>query len=388
MIRAALGDAEMPLGGIALLLSELRRAGDFGRWRHLVERQWLDSVLERCWAATTATEIREACWALNEMRGYLADDIALIAAHRTTLVSWIAATPEGAGYAIGQVINHVGNQDEAIARAIVAKVDPAQLARAISTAGPLHACEIADLITMMWAGQDETWKMAYMTVVDRSALLRMVSNWPKDGGVWAVADLCKHFCHFEPEFGFELIEALIPAISERMRADPQHAFDELNDIVFHALRLHDPLQIYVGKRAPTRRMKQVGRKLCACWSPADLAAKLSQSTKRSFQSAARLLSLLQKASPKQFLATVMAIDWDAIDTKIGNDWAAGIGDAEMLLGVAYSLPPGATEDPGLNRTERAADCQSVDAARGDGTGHRAPPRRDGKGRSNLPFRAC
>lgn len=60
-------------------------------------------------------------------------------------------------------------------------------------------------------------------------------------------------------------------------------------------------------------MKQLGRKLAACWTPADLATKLSQSTKRSFQSAAGLLSFLHKASPKQFEATVLAIDWDLVD---------------------------------------------------------------------------
>ncbi|MFC1459669.1 hypothetical protein ACETIH_23820 [Microvirga arabica] len=337
MLRAVLEDARMPLGGIALLLSQLSLTGGYGRWRQLVERQWLDPMLERCWAATTAVEIREACWALSEMHGYMADEMAVVAAHRTTLAGWIAATPEGAGYALGRIINHVHNEDGALGRAIVAEVDPVLLARAISTAGPLHACEIANLITMMRAGQDETWKAAYMAVVDRPALLRLVSAWPEDAWLSAVADLCEHFCYFEPEFGFDLIEALIPAISERMRADPQHAFHELNDIVRNALRLFDPLQVYVGKLAPTRRMKQVGRKLCACWSPGDLAAKLSRSTKRSFQSAAGVLSFMHRASPKQFEATVLAIDWDLVDATIGDDWASDIGDARMLLGVAYVL---------------------------------------------------
>jgi hypothetical protein len=337
MLHAVLKDAGTPLGGIALLLSELSRTRDYGRWWRLIERQWLDPVLERCWAATTAVEIREACWALNEMHGYVADEMVVVAAHRTTLAGWIAAAPEGAGYAVGRIINHVHNEDEALGWAIVAKVDPTELARGISTAGPLHACEIADLIAMMRAGQDETWKAAYMAVIDRPALLRLVSAWPKDAWLWAVADLCEHFCYFEPEFGFELIEELIPAISERMRADPQHAFHELHDIVWNALRLFDPLQVYVGKLAPTRRMKQVGRKLCACWSPVDLAAKRSRSTKRSFQSAAGVLSFLHKVSPKQFETAVLAIDWGLVDATIGDDWASDIGDARMLLGGAYGL---------------------------------------------------
>ncbi len=42
---------------------------------------------------------------------------------------------------------------------------------------------------------------------------------------------------------------------------------------------------------------------------------------------------MQKASPKQFEATVLALDWDEIDQGIGADWAEEIGDARMLLGV-------------------------------------------------------
>lgn len=148
----------------------------------------------------------------------------------------------------------------------------------------------------------------------------------------------EHFCYFEPEFGFTLIEALIPAIADRLRAAPQDAFGELRDIVWNALRLYDPLHIYVGKLAASRRMRQVGRKICGCWSPKDLAISLSRSTQRNFQAAAGLLSFMHKASPKQFEATVLALDWAEIDQAIGPDWAESIGDARMLLGVTYTVP--------------------------------------------------
>ncbi|MGX5843702.1 hypothetical protein ACWGTI_23570 [Mesorhizobium sp. ArgA1] len=338
MLHRLLIDPEVPLGGAALLLSELSRGSDFGRWRRLVERQWLDQVLARCWVATTTPEIREACWALSEMHGYVPDEMAVVATHQDTLATWIAAAPQGACYAIGRLINHVHNEDEALGRNIVARVEPGMLARAISMAEPLHACEIADLLSMMRAGQNQDWKAAYLKRIDRPKLLRMISSWPQDAWLSAAADLCEHFCYFEPEFGYQLIEVLIPAIAERLRADPQLTFHELNDIVWNALRLYDPLNVYVGKLAPTRRMRQVGRKICACWSPKDLAAKLSRSTPRTFQSAAGLLDLMHNAAPKQFRATVLALDWDLVDHQIGTGWEEGIGDARMLLGVAYSLP--------------------------------------------------
>jgi len=338
MLKTALGDDGMPLGGLSVLLSELLMAGEYRQWCWLVQPQWLTPVLARCWAATEPLDIRHACWVLSNLHGYLPEQMTEISYHKEILAKWVQATPEGACYAIGSVINHVFNTDETLGRNIVALVDPLALARAISTAGPLHAGEIANMLLTIRAGKDEAWKISYLEYVDREACHRTVSTWPQDAYLSVAADFCEHFCYFEPEFGLKLIEALIPAIADRLRADPQEAFHELNDIVWHALRLYDPLNVYVGKLAPTRRMRQVGRRICACWSPKELAAKLSSSTHRNFQATAGLLSFMQKVSPKQFETTVLALDWNEIDQTIGVDWVEGIGDARMLFGVAYVLP--------------------------------------------------
>lgn len=338
MLRTVLADVEMPLGGLSVLLGELSSAGECGKWRWLVQPAWLNPVLERCWLATESLGIRYACWLLNNLQGYLPEEINVIAEHKETLAKWIQAAPEGACYAIGRVINHVLNTNRVLGESIVALTDPRALAKAISTATPLHAGEIANLLSMMGAGRDDVWKARYLEHVDRDACHRIVSTWPQDDHLSVVAIFCEHFCFFEPEFGFTLIEALIPAIADRLRATPQDAFDELRDIVWNALRLFDPLHIYVGKLAPSQRMRQVGRKICGCWSPKDLATSLSRSTQRNFQATAGLLSFMHKASPKQFEATVLALDWGEIDQAIGIDWTENIGDAKMLLGVAYTVP--------------------------------------------------
>jgi len=338
VLKTVLTDVEMPLGGLSVLLSELSSAGEYRMYRFLVQSSWLTSVIERCWVVIAPIDIRHACWLLNNLHGYLPDETNVIADHKEILATWIQAAPEGACYAIGRVINHVLNTNRALGESIVALVDPRALAKAISTAAPLHAGEIANLLSMMGAGRDDVWKARYLEHVDRDACLRIVSTWPQDAHLSVVADFCEHFCFFEPEFGFTLIEALIPAIADRLRANPQDAFDELRDIVWNALRLFDPFHIYVGKLAPSRRMQQVGRKICGCWSPKDLATSLSRSTQRNFQATAGLLSFMHKASPKQFEATVLALDWGEIDQAIGIDWTEDIGDAKMLLGVAYTVP--------------------------------------------------
>ena len=338
IIKTVLGDDGMPLGGLGVLLSELCSAGEYRQWRQLVQPPWLTPVLARCWAATEPLDIRDSCWVLSNLDAYLPEEMTEISDHKEILANWIQQAPKGACYAIGRVINHVLSTDETLGASIITLVNPRALALAISTAGPLYAGEIADLLSMMCAHRDDMWKACYLEHIDRDACYRKVSTWPQDAYLSVAAKFCEHFCYFESEFGFTLIEALIPAIADRLRVDPQEAFHELDDIVWHALRLYDPLHIYIGKLAPSRQMRQVGRRICACWSPRDLASKLSRSTHRNFQSAAGLLSFVQKASPKQFEATVLALDWDEIDQTIGADWAGGIGDARMLFGVAYVVP--------------------------------------------------
>jgi len=338
MLKSVLGDDGMPLGGLAVLLSEFSAAGKCRLWNRLVQQGWLTPCLERCWAATEPLDVRHACWVLDNLHGYLPEEMAEISDHKEILAKWIQEAPEGACYAIGGVINHVFNTNETLGASIIAAVDPRALARAISTASPSHAGEIAHLLSIMPFGKDDAWKTCYLEHIDREACHRTVSNWPQDAYLSIAADFCEHFCYFEPEFGFTLIEGLIPAIADRLRADPQDAFHEINDIVWNALRLYDPLHIYVGKLAPSSRMRQVGRRISASWSPKDLAAKLSHSTHRTFQAAAGLLSFIHKVSPKQFEATVLALDWNEIDHAIGAYWAEGIGDARMLLGVAYAVP--------------------------------------------------
>ncbi len=337
LLKTVLADGDMPLGGLSVLLGELSTAGGYGGWRWLVQPAWLTTALERCWAAKEPLEIRQACWLLSNLHGYLPEEMSQFAGHKETLVKWIHAVPEGACYALGRVISHVLNTDKTLGAKIVALVDPRALARTIGTATPLHAGEIANLISSTGAGKNDVWKACYLEHLDRDACRRVVSAWPQDAYLSVVADFCEHFCYFEPEFGFTLIETLVPAIANRLRADPHDAFGEMRDIVWNALRLYDPLQIYVGKLAPSRRMRQVGRKICDCWTPKDLANELSRSTHRNFQAAAGLLSFMHKASPKQFEATVLALDWNKIDQAIGADWADGIGDARMLLGVAYTV---------------------------------------------------
>jgi hypothetical protein len=341
MLRAVLRDSEMPLLGLFLLLRELSSVGRGRRWTRLVKTNWLDPLFERCRSARTGPEVSGGAHLLNEFETYTNDWLQdVICDFKSVIANWIADPPERTGYAIGHLLNVINQKDEETGREILNIAGAERVARAMNAADPVHAGDIANMLSLAWAGQDEKWVSSYLRAIDRDACKVLVSNWPDDAYISSAAEYCRHFVSMEEEFGLDLIEDLLPAIKDRMRANPQRTFHELDEIVWHSLKLFDPLEIYKGKDGPTKRMRVVGRKLCAIWNPKDLASKLSKSSKRDFQSATRLLHFLRNTSKSRFEATVAALDWDLIDETIGDDWRTGKGEWVRLLGQTYSMDAG------------------------------------------------
>ena len=341
MLRAGLGDPEMPLLGLFLLLRELSSAGRGRRWTRLVKANWLEPLFERCRSAQSGPEVSGAAHLLNEFETYANDWLQdVICDFKSVIANWIADPPERTGYAIGHLLNVINQRNEEAGREILNIAGAEQVARAMNAADPVRAGEIANMLSLAWAGQDEIWRNTYLRTIDRNACQVLVSNWPDDSHLWSAADYCRHFVSMDEEFGLDLIEGLLPAIEGRLRADPAKAFHELDEIVWHSLRLFDPLGLYKGKNAPNKRMRLLGRKLCAIWNPEDLAEKLSTASKRDFQSVTRLLHFLRNVSKSRFEATVAFLDWDLIDATIGDDWRTGKGEWVRLLGQVYSTDAG------------------------------------------------
>lgn len=339
MLCCVLTDPQLPLAGLYVLLQELQRSGQFGRGTRLINPSWLEPLLDRCWQAQGPSDIRAACLVLAELDQYLPNwPTSALGGHVDQMAAWLTGPPSGIGYALGRLLNAVHQNDATLAEAIFAASNPDRLAVAMSRATSVHACEIAEMISLSWAAQSEEWKQRYLVAIERPACFAIVANWPPDQYLSAVADYCKHFVGLDQSFGLDLIEALLPAISDRLRADPVHSFHELDDIVWSSLRVYDPLNVYVGKLAPTPRMREVARKLCCHWSAPDLAATLSAASQRSFQSAAGLLSFLRKAAPQKFYATVAAIDWDQVDATIGDGWRSTTHDFEVFLAMCHASP--------------------------------------------------
>lgn len=338
LFETVLADPAMPVAGLSLLLNELAFF-ESGRWIGLIEPSALESLLARCWTATEALDVRAACSALLSIKRYRPDHHDLIRSQIETISGWLAAALPESCYALGSILNGLRSHDEPLAIELMERTDPTAMAAKVSHAPPGHASEIAYLISQMPTFSNLPWKSAYLGALNRSACLAKMAAWPRDAYLSSAATYCQHFGWVDEAFGLDLVESLMPAIEERLRADPIHAFHELNDIFWHVLRVYDPLHIYVGDRAPTGRMRRIAGRLVSRWSAPSLAASLSTASPREFQSAAGILHVIAKVRPPMYQAIALSIDWDRVATTIGPGWSHEVGDAIQLFGAVYAHQP-------------------------------------------------
>lgn len=337
MLNHVIATESYPLAGLSVLLTELRMMGDYPtRWTYLVDRTLLPQLIARCWAAELPDERRGAGWLLSELQCYVDDWAATITqGYEEIAAGWLSEPLPGAAYGIGHLIGQIGMKDRLLAQSLIARADPVKVAAAVSRSDAVLACEAAGMLYSCMGYRPGDWTQRYLAVVDRQACHDLMRTWPRGHYLSAAGSFCQLFTWDDEEFGLDLIEALIPAIGDELRARPFHSFHELHDMVWHAMRLSDTLGIYAGKKGPSARMRAVAAKLVASWTPEGLAGHLSAINRRDFQPAAWLLDFIREVTKRQFEATVALIDWARIDGTIGDAWGAMYHEIEVFLQVCF-----------------------------------------------------
>jgi len=340
MLNHVVGAGSYSLSGISALLSQLRMMGNYPTcWIHLVDASLLTPLIARCWAANTQEERRAAPWLLSELQSYVDEwPTTITRGYEQVAADWFSAPLPGTGYGIGHLIGQIGMKDAALAQAVIERADPVKVAAAVSQRDAVLACEAAGMVSSCMRHRPDDWRARYLTAIARDDCLATMRVWPRGHYLSAAGSFCVLFTRDDEAFGLDLIEALLPAIGDELRARPFHSFHELHDMVWHALRLSDVLGIYAGKKGPTARMRAVAAKLAANWTPEGLAAQISAITRRDFQPASWLLDFVGGVSKRQFAATIAHIDWVQIDRTIGDAWGTMYHEIEMFLQVCFRAP--------------------------------------------------
>lgn len=338
MIEGVLSDPQFPYIGLRILVHELRFGSGNYSWKHLLRQAGVETAVARCWEAE-GSDRGFAALALSDL-WYFADGgaTAVVGPHAATLASWISK-PEDGAYGFGYLLNNLWQQDRELAERIVAAAQPVAIATACSNATPDSAYGLADLVRTVACTKDEDFKSKFRAALDRDKLRELARHEAFLEEAYVFSKFCASVLCWDEDLALDMAEHFVPTAQQVLARAPVEGFHQLShDFASTVLRVFDVLHVYVGKRKPTRRQWAIARCMCEKIDPRQVAKHVSMVRPRHFQSAAFFLHFLYQSAPRKYDAALRHLDWDKLDSIMGDDWADMPHDTEVLLGT-FSLRP-------------------------------------------------
>ncbi|MEN3370449.1 MAG: hypothetical protein V7609_2592 [Verrucomicrobiota bacterium] len=336
MIEAVLSDPQFPYAGLRVLVYELRfGSGDYS-WTRLLSQQAVEAAVERCWAAE-GSDRGFAALALSDLWDFVEGGAnAAVGPHVATLANWISNPSDGA-YGFGHLLNSLAQQDRNIAENAVAAADPIAIATAYSNANPDTAYGLADLLRSVAYVKVDEFSARVRAALDRDKLRALAKHEAFLEDAYIFSNFCTSVLWWDENLALEMAELYVPTAQRVLAKDPVGGFDQLShDFASTVLRVFDPLHVYVGKLKPTSRQRMIARRMCEKIDPKRVAEHISTVRPRHFQSAGFFLQFVHQSAPRKYEAIASQIDWEKLDSVIGDDWANLPHETEVLLGALYS----------------------------------------------------
>ena len=337
MIDGVVLDPRFPFAGLHVLLQELRIGSVDYIWTHLLGQAVVKAAVSRCWAAE-GSDRGFAALTLSELC-YFAEEGAtcVVGPYVNILANWISNFCDSA-FGFGFFLNNLAQQDRDIAAKVLSATDPIAIATAYSNANPDTAYGLADLLRSIAYVRVDDFNTKVLASIDRDKMHEFAKHKSFLNEAFIFANFCASVAWWDENLALEMAELFVPTAQQVLSKDPVEGFHQIDDLVSNVLRVFDVLHIYVGKLKPTRRQWTIARRMCEKIDPKRVAEQISTVRPRYFQSASFLLHFLFKSSPRKHEAVLRLLDWEKLDSVIGDDWTNMSHDTEVLLGSFYSSP--------------------------------------------------
>jgi hypothetical protein len=338
MIEGILRDPQFSYAGLRVLIHELRFGSGDHSWTRLLGQPGVEAAVARCWAAE-GSDRGFAALTLSDLWDF-ADGgaTAVVGPHVATLANWISNPSDGA-YGFGHILNNLAQQDKDVAEKVVAAADPIAIATAYSNANPDTAYGLADLLRSIAYVKVDDFNTKVRAALDRGKLHELAKHEAFLEDAFIFSRFCASVGWWDENLALEMAERFVPTAQQVLAKDPVYGFHHLGqDLASTVLRVFDVLDVYVGKLKPTRRQRAIARRMCEKIDPRQVAVHISTVRPRHFQSAGHFLHFLSQWAPRKYEATLRQLDWDELDSVIGDDWGNMPFETEVLLGTLYSRP--------------------------------------------------
>jgi hypothetical protein len=333
MIEGALCDLQFPYAGLRVLIHELRFGSSDYSWKRLLGRPAVEAAVARCWTAE-GSDRGLAALALSDLWDFSKGGAtAVVGPHVATLGNWISNPSDGA-YGFGHILNNLAQQDRDVARKVVAAADPVAIANAYSNANIETAYGLADLLRSVAYIKVDEFNTKVRETLDKEKLHELAKHKGFLDEAYIFAKFCASVVSWDENLALEMAELFVPTAQQVLANDPVEGFHQLDhDFASTVLRVFDVLHVYVGKLKPTRRRWVIARRMCEKINPKRAAEQISTVRARHFQSAGFFLHFLCQSAPRKYDSVLRQLDWEKLDSVIGNDWANMPHDTEVLLGT-------------------------------------------------------
>ncbi|MEA1988959.1 MAG: hypothetical protein U9N57_07115 [Pseudomonadota bacterium] len=342
MVEGVLCDPKFPYAGLRVLMHELRFGGGNFNWTRLLKQSGVDAAVARCWAAENS-ERGYAALVLSELSDFAEGGLtAVVEPYVSILAKWISNPSDGA-YGFGYILNYLAQQDSDIAEKVVATSDPLAIAEAYSNACPDTAYGLADLMNSIAYVNADDFNAKILEAIDKDKLRILAKHEAFLENAFIFSKFCASVVRLDENLALEMAELFIPTAQQVLAKAPVEGFNQLShDFASAVLRVFDVLHVYVGSLKATRRQVGIARRMCDKIDPKRLAEHISTVRPRYFQSAGFFLHFLCQVAPRKYEATVCQVDWEKLDSIIGDDWKNMPHDTEVLLST-LSLRPSTQE---------------------------------------------
>ena len=338
MIESVLCDPQFSYAGLRILMHELRfGSGRYG-WSRLLRQPGVEAAVARCWAAE-GSDRGFAALALSELWDFVEGGATAVVSPRvTTLGNWISNPSDGA-YGFGHILNNLAQQDRDVAEEAVAAADPMAIATAYSNVNPDTAYGLADLLSSVAYVKVDDFSSKVRAAIDRDKLRELATHEAFLEDAFIFSKFCASVVWWDEDLALDMAELFVPTAQRVLGNDPVEGFNQLShNLASTVLHVFDPLNVYVGKLKPTRRQWAIARRMCEKIHPQQVAQHISTVRPRHFQSAAFFLHFLCRSAPRKYDAALCRVDWNELDSVIGDDWGNMPHDTEVLLGTLYLRP--------------------------------------------------
>lgn len=320
LCRKAVTHPESTLGGIRLLMSELRFRG---HW--LEPRFWVGDVAgqlrQRCFAAETPEDRMYACLYLAEQHGRPWGSWDVLDEGATSLIGrWISEVEHPTGYGLHLLLNNTYNNDPDLMERLVTASDPVRVAAAVSSVSLESAWSIFEMVNRMALRKATVWHTTFLAAIDRERLLAEMRTWTDlERGAQIASKVCGAIAMHDKSLGWKVLEAITPILRAAFAADPVGTFRQTDDVISLFLRVWNPLG--VGPKPNSRQLIAV-RRLLQDVDIERTARRLSSCTLREMNDAAHFLGFLLAADSTRARKLLAAMDLERISEIIGSRWAS------------------------------------------------------------------